>query len=178
MKKTNVIILLFVATLIICLGNVPVFGYSTALQDQGINTFDSETNLLWLDMLETEGMSYNEVMASDYVISGGYRLATADEMGDYYAKWEMPDGRSHEMDDWQKYVDLHELVGASVSRVITRESSNMIWTTTVWATMAWGAPSADDEEGESGESGLIFLRAEKDTWVAGEIGRASCRERV
>lgn len=66
-----------------------VFGWAGVaganLVDNGLTTFDTETGLEWLDITETTGLSYNEVLNSNYVVSEGYRFATEAELFELYA---------------------------------------------------------------------------------------------
>ena len=113
MRKSIINLLLLAVTLFICLGMcVSVFGYSTALQDQGVTTLDTDTGLSWLDMPETAGMSYNNVMASDWVTTQGYRTATGDEIIEFQTKWQLP---SYTMDsaDESIFNDVFDLVGVN-----------------------------------------------------------------
>ena len=54
------------------------------LVDNGTTTTDTDTGLEWLDITETTGLSYNEVLASDYVTNDGYRFATEAEVHQLY----------------------------------------------------------------------------------------------
>lgn len=57
-------------------------GVNASIVDQGNSTFDTDTELVWLDVTETLGMSYNQVL--NQLGEGdqfyGYRYATADEL--------------------------------------------------------------------------------------------------
>ena len=50
------------------------------LLDQGDVTLDSSTGMEWLDLTLTAGMSYNEVMLTDFVVVDGFRYATKEEL--------------------------------------------------------------------------------------------------
>ncbi len=54
------------------------------LVDQGLNTFDTDTGLLWLDVTETVGDAYSTVLDSSYVMDQGYRFATEAEVTTLY----------------------------------------------------------------------------------------------
>lgn len=56
-----------------------------ALVDNGITTIDTNTGLEWLDITETNGLSYNEVLSSSYVVSDGYRFASKTEIFELFA---------------------------------------------------------------------------------------------
>jgi len=58
---------------------------NAALIDNGITTLDDVTGLEWLDITETTGLSYNQVLSSTYVVNGGYRFATEAEIMGLYA---------------------------------------------------------------------------------------------
>ena len=53
---------------------------NAALIDMGNITYDEDTNQEWLDVTETVGMSYAEVLASTYVTQDGFRYATEAEL--------------------------------------------------------------------------------------------------
>jgi hypothetical protein len=55
-------------------------GSNAALIDLGSSTLDDATNLEWLDLTETQGMSYNMAEASAFVTLDGYRHATTTEV--------------------------------------------------------------------------------------------------
>jgi hypothetical protein len=57
---------------------------NATLIDQGSTTLDSNTNLMWLDITETVGMSYSEVLSSDFVTQDLFRFATMDELSALY----------------------------------------------------------------------------------------------
>jgi len=54
--------------------------------NDGFLTFDSGTNLEWLDVTLTTGQSYNSVAAGfgGFIGSGGFRFATTDEVGTFF----------------------------------------------------------------------------------------------
>ena len=59
-----------------------MFGGSSyaALVDAGNSMIDNGTGLRWLDLTETQGMSWNAVEASTFVTVDGYVHATVDEV--------------------------------------------------------------------------------------------------
>lgn len=52
--------------------------------NDGLLTFDSDTNLEWLDLTETVGDSYNTTLASNFVTSLGFSFATTDDVATLY----------------------------------------------------------------------------------------------
>ena len=56
------------------------FSVNAALVDMGKITYDSDTNLEWLDVNETVGTSYSDVLTSVYVMQEGFRYATEAEL--------------------------------------------------------------------------------------------------
>jgi hypothetical protein len=57
---------------------IPVKAATIPLVDQGTTTLDPNTNLVWLDLTQTQGISYNDVVGNNGVnfISQGWRYAT------------------------------------------------------------------------------------------------------
>lgn len=53
---------------------------NAVLIDQGNTTLSTDTNLEWLDLTLTEGLSYNAALASTYVTNDGFRHATRAEV--------------------------------------------------------------------------------------------------
>lgn len=52
-------------------------GASAALVDNGNSMIDTATGLQWLDLTETQGISYNAALATTYVTGDGYTHATS-----------------------------------------------------------------------------------------------------
>ena len=57
---------------------------SAALVDNGATTVDTATNLEWLDLTATLGLSYSDALASSYVTVDGYRAATSLEVAQLF----------------------------------------------------------------------------------------------
>ena len=61
---------------------------ASTLVDQGQNTYDPNTNLLWLDLTITANHSYNDVVAN-FIGTGnpyaGYRFATSSDVATLFA---------------------------------------------------------------------------------------------
>jgi hypothetical protein len=55
------------------------------LVDQGSITYDPNTGLRWLDLTQTQGMSFNQTLNSPYVTTDGFRFATPLELQSLYA---------------------------------------------------------------------------------------------
>jgi len=102
-----------------------VAGIATAAQavplvDEGINTFDPNTGLRWLDVTATVGMSYGAVLGSTYVTDLGYQFATADQLielydnaggdGDYYLTASGPRSKA---ENYQPAILLLSLMGCT-----------------------------------------------------------------
>jgi hypothetical protein len=58
---------------------------ATSLVDEGSTTYDPNAGLRWLDLNLTQGLSYNQVLASSYVTAQGFRFATETELKSLYA---------------------------------------------------------------------------------------------
>ena len=46
----------------------------------GLITHGTATNLEWLDLMTTQGLTYNQAEATTYVMDCGFRRATTDEV--------------------------------------------------------------------------------------------------
>jgi hypothetical protein len=57
---------------------------SALLIDNGTTTTDTDTNLEWLDLTETLGLSYADALASSFVTVDGYRSATSLEVAQLF----------------------------------------------------------------------------------------------
>jgi hypothetical protein len=57
---------------------------ATSLVDEGSTTYDPNAGLRWLDLNLTQGLSYNQVLASSYVTAQGFRFATETELKSLY----------------------------------------------------------------------------------------------
>ena len=57
---------------------------SAVLVDNGSTTTDTDTNLEWLDLTATLGLSYADALASTYVTIDGYRSATSLEVAELF----------------------------------------------------------------------------------------------
>ena len=55
-------------------------GSYAALVDNGISMIDTATGLEWLDLTQTQGISWNAAEASAFVTTGGYVHATVDQV--------------------------------------------------------------------------------------------------
>lgn len=53
---------------------------NAVLINQGNTTLSTDTNLEWLDLTLTQGISYNAALASTYVVNDGFRHATRAEV--------------------------------------------------------------------------------------------------
>ena len=65
------------------------FNASAALIDNGLTTTDDNTGLIWLDLTQTLGLSY-EYVISETAAGGqfdGYRVATKDEFSNFIAAY-------------------------------------------------------------------------------------------
>ena len=60
--------------------------------NDGLITFDSTTGLEWLDVSETQGMSYNDVLSDQSIQFDGWRYATKGEVGDLFGYIDIPEG--------------------------------------------------------------------------------------
>jgi hypothetical protein len=90
MIKTKIIGLV---TSLVLFGVMP--SQASTLVDQGNNTYDPNTKLLWLDVTLTTNRSYNDVIANlnnpaDVVY--GYRYATAAELSQLFTDAGIPNG--------------------------------------------------------------------------------------
>ncbi|MGH0030375.1 MAG: PEP-CTERM sorting domain-containing protein [Myxococcota bacterium] len=63
--------------LVVLLVALPV---TAALVDNGTSMIDTGTNLEWLDLPETQGLSVNQVLASNFVTVDGYVHATDEQV--------------------------------------------------------------------------------------------------
>jgi hypothetical protein len=79
-------------------------------------TFDSFTGLKWLDLTLTSGLSYNQILQSEYVTTYGYRFATPSELLGLYSAVGISPGSSADRAPGVK--DLLNFLGCNVQCTI------------------------------------------------------------
>lgn len=68
-----------------CMGLMICASSSSALLiDNGMSTTDTDTNLEWLDLTATNGLSYADALSSTFVTIDGYRSATSLEVAQLF----------------------------------------------------------------------------------------------
>ena len=100
-----------------------------ALVDNGSTTVDTDTNLEWLDLTETLGLSYADALASSFVTVDGYRSATSLEVAELFTNAGMSeqDNLAREV-DFAAASDLLNLLGCTLAPSVCATTANPIGT--------------------------------------------------
>ncbi|MCR9098255.1 MAG: PEP-CTERM sorting domain-containing protein [bacterium] len=100
-----------------------------ALVDNGSTTVDTDTNLEWLDLTETLGLSYADALASSFVTVDGYRSATSLEVAELFTNAGMSeqDNLAREV-DFAAAADLLNLLGCTLAPAVCATTANPIGT--------------------------------------------------
>lgn len=102
---------------------------SALLVDAGTTTIDTDTNLEWLDLTETLGLSYADALASSFVTVDGFRSATSLEVSALFTNAGVgtQDNLAREV-DFAGASLLLDLVGCTLAPAVCATTSNPIGT--------------------------------------------------
>ena len=93
MKNLFIIVFAFIIVLWgMGISNAKLISIDKNSLNDGLITLDTSTGLEWLDVLETQGMSYDDVLSDQSIQFDGWRHATGLEVGDLFGYIDIPEG--------------------------------------------------------------------------------------